>query len=773
MKKIYCILFFLITTVSSVANPVTSERARSHAIAFLKAHGAAGLAASMEQTGRAVLKTSGSNAPYYIYNVGDAEGFVVVAGDDRVPAILGYADSGTLDMDNLPVNVAAFLDSYAAQIKSLGNKSEAKKTAAATEQKTAVAPLLATYWGQRAPFNNNLPEITYNGSTYNLYVGCVGVAAAQVMGYYRYPDTVRATIPAYQTPSAVAGQTITLPAVEAGTPIDWNNIQNIYRGAETKAQTAAVADFMKISATAVRTQFSTTGSGAYTCDVPYAMRTYFGYSNSARLVYRRDYSQQQWTDLLYGELAAGRPVIIGAQGTPGGHEFIADGYDGEGLFHINWGWTGQCNGYFRLSMLDPGNNYDPDMGITGSGYNESMEAVIGLSPAAAEETEALMKMDGTISEYSAESKTVKCLFYNMTGVAGSFDFGIGYINRSGRIVVLNSKSNQSYERNYGSYYTGDVSGLAVGTYKIRPVSRLHGQKTWIADSSFVNCVIDKNHNVKFSISSVRLKAKDFNFYGTKTAGVEQPFTVTITNNGDEYYGNLYLFANNISYGYADIAGVGIPAGDSAKVKFSFLPYVKRQFHMYVATDEKGTNVIGDAYVDIADSAAAVRQLSAASCKLENGQPTGTSGICNVKGNWLRGTFSVRNNAQMPFTGNLTVYMYCATSPEETFRGSGEYIEPVLIESGGTQEINFKFYAETGLYYVAMLQYDDGESISRSEIACMLGGTTDGIGTPLTDSFMSLSSKVYTLSGVAAGTVSTFSSLPRGLYIVEGRKVVKR
>ena len=32
---------------------------------------------------------------------------------------------------------------------------------------------------------------------------------------------------------------------------------------------------------------------------------------------------------------------------------MCDGYDGNGMFHINWGWNGMSNGYFLLSVLDP------------------------------------------------------------------------------------------------------------------------------------------------------------------------------------------------------------------------------------------------------------------------------------------------------------------------------------------------------------------------------------------------------------------------------------
>ena len=34
-----------------------------------------------------------------------------------------------------------------------------------------------------------------------------------------------------------------------------------------------------------------------------------------------------------------------------GHNFILDGYDENGLVHVNWGWYGIENGYFDLEIL--------------------------------------------------------------------------------------------------------------------------------------------------------------------------------------------------------------------------------------------------------------------------------------------------------------------------------------------------------------------------------------------------------------------------------------
>ena len=57
--------------------------------------------------------------------------------------------------------------------------------------------------------------------------------------------------------------------------------------------------------------------------------------------------------MLYEELSSGRPVLYSGSKNMSGHEFVCDGYDGNGMFHINWGWNGLSNGYFLLNVLDP------------------------------------------------------------------------------------------------------------------------------------------------------------------------------------------------------------------------------------------------------------------------------------------------------------------------------------------------------------------------------------------------------------------------------------
>ena len=70
------------------------------------------------------MKAPGADAnagvnPYYIFNRGENEGFVIISGDDRAPKVLGYSDNGSFDVDNLPPQLKAMMESWATMMNRL------------------------------------------------------------------------------------------------------------------------------------------------------------------------------------------------------------------------------------------------------------------------------------------------------------------------------------------------------------------------------------------------------------------------------------------------------------------------------------------------------------------------------------------------------------------------------------------------------------------------------------------------------------------------------
>lgn len=135
---------------------------------------------------------------------------------------------------------------------------------------------------------------------------------------------------------------------------DWNNMLPTYKkGNYNAAQANAIATLMKDCGGAVSMQYSTSGSGAYASDACIALRKNFKYHDGLKLYTRSFYTLDEWMDLIYRELNDECPILYGGVTKGGaGHEFVFDGYDKDGLVHVNWGWNGTNNGYFDVTLLN-------------------------------------------------------------------------------------------------------------------------------------------------------------------------------------------------------------------------------------------------------------------------------------------------------------------------------------------------------------------------------------------------------------------------------------
>ena len=370
-------LAVLLTTLfcSAIYGGVVSEfEAREKAQRFV---GEKHLQIGGRVRGRSSKDTDRPNANFYVFNIENNEGFVIVSGDDRTPEILGFADSGRMDVDNLPSNVAAWLDAYSQQISSLGSNVGQTENEVSTHargsssgksmgEQVAIAPLITTTWDQGSPYNQYLIEI--DGA--KAQTGCAATAMAQIMRFYSFPEASKA-LPSYISTTHIK-YIDALPA----SMFDWDGM-----GTESTPATAdegkQIAKLMKYCGVATQMDYSPYGSGTYVRYVESAFKDYFFY-DTARKVERDDYqSNADWEKLIYNELKNHRPVFYGGVTRKGsGHAFVCDGYqyDNGNYFHINWGWSGSCDGYFLLSTLD---SHDD-----GNGYVKEQSAIISLKPGA-------------------------------------------------------------------------------------------------------------------------------------------------------------------------------------------------------------------------------------------------------------------------------------------------------------------------------------------------------------------------------------------------------
>lgn len=377
-------LLLLMMSLASFAGPRSFQQAKEIAL-----RQAAQLGISMDEASSAKAKSkrvksvSGEVPAYYVFPNGEGKGFTVVSGDDRLPEVVGYSDKGTYDEENLPSNYVGFMKAYEEMVGQLDNGdsrasasiAEAKALRSSGYQQPTVAPLLGSIqWNQIIPYNKMCPM--YN-STDRSVTGCVATAMAQVMMYYQYPKTLQTDIPAYVSRT----NHLSIPQINKGESYDWNNMLPQYASDEplnyTDAQAAAVAKLLYHCGVACEMDYGPSSGANVT---PAILSTYFGYDSDLMQDLNRDvFTLAEWSQIMDKELTAKRPILYSGQSSDGGHEFVCDGTDGNGLYHINWGWGGYQDGYFDVTILNPykggaGSGSAPD------GYNQYCSMIVGIAP---------------------------------------------------------------------------------------------------------------------------------------------------------------------------------------------------------------------------------------------------------------------------------------------------------------------------------------------------------------------------------------------------------
>ena len=299
----------------------------------------------------------------YVFSNSARGGFTLVSAREEGAPLLGWSESGTFDAANPELQY--WLGQYAAE---MAEATEAY-TPAALADLAEVAPLCKTTWAQEAPYNLNAPQA--GGRT--CPTGCVATAMAQVLKYHNYPPTAHGT-GSYTVAGGTGASDIDLTQFT----FDWDSMHDSYTpGQYTSAEGEAVAKLMQACGYAVNMAYSASSSGSINQDAAKALVNNFGMSHETYMAPRSCYCYSEWVELIHSTLSADGPVLYtGADEDYNAHAFVIDGYK-DGYFHVNWGWSGTSNGYYRLSALDPALQ---GTGGSGGNYNNYQYAFIGAKP---------------------------------------------------------------------------------------------------------------------------------------------------------------------------------------------------------------------------------------------------------------------------------------------------------------------------------------------------------------------------------------------------------
>jgi|GEM_PF-2401198 len=291
-------------------------------------------------------KSPQSDNAYYAFNK-KSGGFIIIAGDDRMTELVGYSDQGSFEMERIPDNMRNWLEAYTHYVGLVreGKAAPQKKNLSANP-KVSVTPLLTTNWGQDAPYNLLAPVFKQNGDTYHCPAGCVATAMAQVMNYHKWPER--------GTGKHSYSHSFGSSSVDFSQSVyKWEQMLDSYNydGNFSEEQANAVARLMYDCAVSVNMNWGRYESGAQSTAVEKAMDEHFGYDS--RLYFRDNMTSANFSRMLTDEIDNLRPIYFFGSGPGGGHAFVIDGYDSNGLFHVNWGWNGGFNGYFNISDMNP------------------------------------------------------------------------------------------------------------------------------------------------------------------------------------------------------------------------------------------------------------------------------------------------------------------------------------------------------------------------------------------------------------------------------------
>ena len=345
MRKLLLTLAFAVASTAAYCAPRSLEAMKKAAKSVIKT-----TASQATRGGSAQLEVMKQGKQFTVLGYATG-GFAVIANDDAFNAVLGYSDC-EFTAGSIPPAMQWWMD---AVDQALGNMLEKGTPVALTATpgelgyKSSVTPIVTTLWDQSSPYNSMISE-TFKA---DYLTGCVATAMAQLMKSHNYP---------------VQGRDIKAVTVNGqyyiadfeSTTYQWELMRDYYSdgfGAikpnYTAEEAAAVGQLMLHCGVAVDMNYGIDASGAHNFNAATALDTYFRYSTK---YFMRDiYTTDEWMEMVYSELSAGRPLLYGGA-TPDnyGHSFVIDGYNLDGLVHVNWGWSGSGTAYCDISLLDSG-----------------------------------------------------------------------------------------------------------------------------------------------------------------------------------------------------------------------------------------------------------------------------------------------------------------------------------------------------------------------------------------------------------------------------------
>lgn len=738
------------------ASPIDEEQARGIAVKFMKEHHPDAvlesqvLAPTRKRMG--LGDTEVERPVYYVFNTESNEGYVIVSADDRTDAVLGYATRGRFDSEAMPPNVQDWMESYAQQISSLDSYANASQQESDTRE--AIAPLLTTLWNQDSPYNDQCP---LQGAS-RTYTGCTATALAQVMKYHEWPVELTATLPAYTTATAQ----IYVPELSP-TVFRWDDMAADYHYTD---YAPAVSELMRYCGQALQSDFTRNSTSAYLADIPRVLTTYFGYDTGAELLYQSNYPVSEWEDIIYAELQAGRPVLHAGTSLGGGHAFVCDGYDGNGMFHFNWGWGGMYDGYFKLSLLTPGTG-----GIgagTADGFTANQRIVVGVQPPT---TQPRQPKAFTALNLQQSGTNLYSYFQNPNTSVVTARVGFALVDEQGEILnLLKDCGNMTLkgynlENNWAGLYLGPYGDIDLpsGSYRIAAVCKMQDDGAWERAGNkqtyFELRIMENGELTNVVLHPItKMEIAGFDCLGSAVVGTNLKVRVTVENQGDDMNSMLYFYVSETDRMDAPLT----------RIPLLLRGYETTTYDVSFYAQNVGTYYMWISDVDDRVSYLAKRELNVLPAPLSPSNLT-LMGLM-VDPNDMTAVAQVRNDSDEPYYRGLAAYLF------EDLDEDGNYFyvkkvevhEEIAPRSSALFTFTFDGFSSHHPCYIYIGYY----ASHTDEFTAQLGAAhyfqtgTTAVATVQTNAQRN-PPLIYRLDGTRV-----VHPLQRGIYIVDGVKRVK-
>ncbi len=353
---ILIILILTIAPISLSAQVISNRQAEAAANQFISTQQVNGFSIRNQQ----MLFTS-DNAPERVYLFELApQGFVVVSTTNTQSPVLAYSFDNDFALDNSFEKETGFSLLKEIAYNDLNNVDNRGNRQAAT----LYGPYVHTMWGQVNchDADGHLINVT-NLFTPNHYAaGCVAISQATILHHYTWPPK---GVGSYTYTDNSGSSRGTYTANFGNTEYAWPLALERYRSKySTTEQREAAGEVAYHCAVALQMDFESNGSTSNVNRIPTALAHHFRFT----ALYRSRSSSTFWT-LLDSNMVYKKPAVLAVENNSGGgHSVVCDGLrideDGSYYYHLNMGWWGASNGWYKIRGSFNAGSYTSIVGAT-------------------------------------------------------------------------------------------------------------------------------------------------------------------------------------------------------------------------------------------------------------------------------------------------------------------------------------------------------------------------------------------------------------------------